>query len=96
MKKEKKDSRSLREKLEQDFDVPSDILCGLLVGAVIGVVCYIGYLKLYYKVSPHITYISDQYTPTGYDHDDIDKILCILAFTLVYAFLRAIVMAGGV
>ena len=28
MKKEKKDSRSLREKLEQDFDVPSDILCG--------------------------------------------------------------------
>ena len=75
---------------------PSDILCGLLVGAVIGVVCYIGYLKLYYKVSPHITYISDQYTPTGYDHDDIDKILCILAFTLVYAFLRAIVMAGGV
>ena len=75
---------------------PSDILCGLLVGAVIGVVGYIGYLKLYYKVSPHITYISDQYTPTGYDHDDIDKILCILAFTLVYAFLRAIVMAGGV
>lgn len=75
---------------------PSDILCGLLVGAVIGFVCYIGYLKLYYKVSPHITYISDQYTPTGYDHDDIDKILCILAFTLVYAFLRAIVMAGGV
>ena len=62
---------------------PSDILCGLLVGAVIGVVGYIGYLKLYY-------------TPTGYDHDDIDKILCILAFTLVYAFLRAIVMAGGV
>ena len=43
-----------------------------------------------------MTYISDQYTPTGYDHDDIDKILCILAFTLVYAFLRAIVMAGGV
>ena len=75
---------------------PSDILCGLLVGAVIGFVCYIGYLKLYYKVSPHITYISDQYTPTGYDHGDIDKILCILAFTLVYAFLRAIVMAGGV
>lgn len=75
---------------------PSDILCGLLVGAVIGVACYIGYLKLYYKVSPHITYISDQYTSTGYDHDDIDKILCILAFTLVYAFLRAIVMAGGV
>ena len=75
---------------------PSDILCGLLVGAAIGVVSYIGYLKLYYKVSPHITYISDQYTPTGYDHDDIDKILCILAFTLVYAFLRAIVMAGGV
>ena len=75
---------------------PSDILCGLLVGAVLGFVCYIGYLKLYYKVSPHITYISDQYTPTGYDHDDIDKILCILAFTLVYAYLRAIVMAGGV
>lgn len=74
---------------------PSDILCGLLVGAAIGVVGYVGYLKLYYKVSPHITYISDQYTPTGYDHDDIDKILCILAFTLVYAFLRAIVMAGG-
>ena len=71
---------------------PSDILCGQLLGTVIAVVGYLLYLRLYYRVSPRITYVSNQYTRTGYDHDDIDIVLCILAFTFVYAVLKALIM----
>lgn len=71
---------------------PSDILCGLLLGTVIAVVGYLLYLRLYYRVSPRINYVSNQYTRTGYDHDDIDIVLCILAFTFVYAVLKALIM----
>ncbi len=71
---------------------PSDILCGLMLGSTVGGLVYLLYLKLYRKISPDITYISNQYTRTGYDHDDIDIILCILALTITYVFLRACVM----
>lgn len=71
---------------------PSDIACGILFGAVVGIGVYLVFRQLYRRISPEIKYISNQYTSTGYDHDDIDAILCILMFTLVYAMLRACVM----
>ncbi len=64
---------------------PSDVLCGMLFGAVVGWGVYFVYRKAYRAVSPDITYISSQYTSTGYDHADISKVLCVLVFTLVYA-----------
>ena len=73
---------------------PSDILCGMMIGIVVGILVYLLYYKLYLRISPKINYISNQYTSTGYDHDDIDKAMVILMLTLVYVVTRSVVMAG--
>ena len=75
---------------------PSDILCGMIIGIVVGILVYLLYYKIYLRISPKINYISNQYTSTGYDHDDIDKAMVILMLTLVYVVTRSVVMAGFV
>ena len=75
---------------------PSDILCGMIVGIIVGILVYLLYYKIYLRISPKINYISNQYTSTGYDHDDIDKAMVILMLTLVYVVTRSVVMAGFV
>lgn len=71
---------------------PSDILCGLAIGVVVGLLVYLFYYKMYYKISPKIKYISNQYTSTGYAHDDLDFVMGVLMLTLVYVILRACVL----
>ena len=73
---------------------PSDILCGMIIGIIVGILVYLLYYKIYVRISPKINYISNQYTSTGYDHDDIDKAMVILMLTLVYVVTRSVVMAG--
>lgn len=73
---------------------PSDILCGMIVGIIVGILVYLLYYKIYLRISPKINYISNQYTSTGYDHDDIDKVMVILMFTLIYVVTRGVIMAG--
>lgn len=75
---------------------PSDILCGMIIGIIVGILIYLLYYKIYLRISPKINYISNQYTSTGYDHDDIDKAMVILMLTLVYVVTRSVVMAGFV
>lgn len=75
---------------------PSDILCGMMIGIVVGILAYLLYHKLYFRISPKINYISNQYTSTGYDYDDIDKVMVILMLTLIYVVTRSVVMAGFV
>lgn len=75
---------------------PSDILCGMIVGIIVGILVYLLYYKIYLRISPKINYISNQYTSTGYDHDDIDKAMVILMLTLVYVVTRSVIMAGFV
>lgn len=67
---------------------PSDILCGMIIGIIVGILVYLLYYKIYLRISPKINYISNQYTSTGYDHDDIDKVMVILMFTLIYVVTR--------
>lgn len=74
----------------------SDILCGMIVGIIVGILVYLLYYKIYLRISPKINYISNQYTSTGYDHDDIDKAMVILMLTLVYVVTRSVIMAGFV
>lgn len=71
---------------------PSDIVCGLLLGAIIGILVYLGYYKLYNRISPKIKYISNQYTSTGYDHDDIDIFMTVIMVILLYVIIRGIIM----
>lgn len=73
---------------------PSDILCGMIIGIIVGILVYLLYYKIYLRISPKINYISNQYTSTRYDHDDIDKAMVILMLTLVYVVTRSVVMAG--
>ena len=73
---------------------PSDILCGMIIGIIVGILVYLLYYKIYRRISPKINYISNQYTSTGYDHDDIDKVMVILMFTLIYVVTRGVIMAG--
>lgn len=75
---------------------PSDILCGMIIGIIVGIPVYLLYYKIYLRISPKINYISNQYTSTGYDHDDIDKAMVILMLTLVYVVTRSVIMAGFV
>lgn len=75
---------------------PSDILCGMIIGIIVGILVFLLYYKIYLRISPKINYISNQYTSTGYDHDDIDKAMVILMLTLVYVVTRSVVMAGFV
>lgn len=73
---------------------PSDILCGMIIGIIVGILVYLLYYKIYLRISPKINYISNQYTSTGYDHDDIDKVMVILMFTLIYVVTRGVIIAG--
>ena len=73
---------------------PSDILCGMIIGIIVGILVYLLYYKIYLRISPKINYISNQYTSTGYDHDDIDKAMVILMLTLIYVVTRGVIMAG--
>lgn len=75
---------------------PSDILCGMIIGIIVGILVYLLFYKIYLRISPKINYISNQYTSTGYDHDDIDKAMVILMLTLVYVVTRSVVMVGFV
>ncbi len=68
----------------------TDVLVGLVWGAVVGVITYILYYKLYYKVSPHVKFISSRYTKTGYDKNDLDISLSVMALTIIYCFFRVI------
>lgn len=73
---------------------PSDILCGMIIGIIVGILVYLLYYKIYLRISPKINYISNQYTSTGYDHDDIDKVMVIVMLTLIYVVTRGVIMAG--
>ena len=75
---------------------PLDVLTGILLGCVVGFLVYLFYHRMYRRISPEIKYISNQYTSTGYDHDDIDMIMTVLMVVLVYVVLRALCMMTAV
>lgn len=71
---------------------PSDILCGLLFGSLMGFVTYVVYLKIYLKISPQFHYVSSHYSSTGYALDDIDVVVCVMVLTVLYAIIRALLI----
>lgn len=75
---------------------PSDVLCGMLIGVLVGCVVFWLYCRWYRRISPNINYISNQYTRSGYDHDDIDMVMVVLALTLLYVLVRGFIMAASI
>ena len=71
---------------------PLDIVCGLAWGILVGVVVYyLFYAKIYKRVSVKITYVSSQYTSTGYSLLDINIVLNVLTLTLVAALILSLI-----
>lgn len=70
---------------------PSDIVVGLLWGVVSGVVAYLIYIRLYFKISPKLNYISSQYTSTGYSLPDIDVAIGVLMATVAVVTILSVI-----
>ena len=66
-----------------------DILCGLLWGAIGASLAYLLYHRLRLRLTVSRRLVSSQYTSTGYLHSDVNIVVAVLVFTLVYALLRA-------
>ncbi len=68
---------------------PGDILVGLLWGGIVGTAVWYFYSKMEKKAEQPSTFISLQYTTTGYQRSHLDVVFCVLAFTLFFAVMKA-------
>lgn len=68
---------------------PGDILCGLLWGGIVGVGVWLLYRQVYKRLFASKVFISTYYTTTGYQLVDVDVVISVLVFTLIYAIMRA-------
>ena len=71
---------------------PLDIFCGLLWGALSGSVAYYVYYKVNSRISQTGSFISSQYTSTGYNMDDVDIVMLVLVATSIYTIIRALLL----
>ena len=72
---------------------PLDILCGLLCGAVVGLLVYrlCAFLFSRFSSDDKSNFISDQYTSTGYSRDDVNVCSFVLILCMLYASVSAVV-----
>lgn len=70
---------------------PSDIAVGLLWGAVSGLIAYLIYIRLYFKISPKLNYISSQYTSSGYSLPDIDVVIGVMMATVAVVMILSVI-----
>ena len=68
---------------------PGDIIIGLLWGGLVGTFVWYFHKRLCLHMELNNSYISEQYTKTGYQFSDIDVVISVLVFTLLYAVLKA-------
>lgn len=68
---------------------PGDILCGLLWGGIVGVGVWLLYRQVYKRLFTSKVFVSTYYTTTGYQLVDVDVVISVLVFTLIYAIMRA-------
>ncbi len=71
---------------------PSDILVGLLFGALVGMVVYLVFWLFYRQLSAGQSYVSTQYSATGYNQTDIDVVACVLMATYAIAIILSLTM----
>ena len=71
---------------------PVDICCGLLWGAIVGTTVWVLYRKLYKRLYRQDHFISSHYTSTGYEFADVDIVVTVMLFTILYAILKGCLM----
>ena len=70
---------------------PSDILCGLLWGTIVGGLVYMAYCRISLRLGTPVNYTSSLCTSTGYMKREVEVVVCVLLLTFVYVALRACV-----
>ena len=68
---------------------PGDILVGLCWGTAVGILVYWLYYRYSRRMMSTVTFVSSNYTSSGYQKTDIDIVICVLIFTYVFALIRA-------
>ena len=68
---------------------PGDIFSGLLWGGIVGTAVWYLHRRVHSLLSPSLNFISSQYTSTGYQLTTVDAVITVLAFTFIYAIIRA-------
>ncbi|WP_216655788.1 phosphatase PAP2 family protein [Xylanibacter muris] len=67
---------------------PGDILCGLIWGGIVALTVYTIYLKINRKLDTGMNFVSSQYTKTGYQQSDVDVVITVFAFSVIYSIIR--------
>lgn len=62
----------------------TDVMVGFLAGIIIGTIGYLIYLLVRKQMTPRRSFISTQYTTSGYLYDDIDMVLSVMLLVLIY------------
>ena len=68
---------------------PGDILCGLIWGGCVGTGMWYLHQRIRSRLDMTETYISTEYTSTGYLLGDVHVVICVLMLTLLYAIFRS-------
>ncbi len=69
---------------------PGDILVGLLWGATVGTsVYFLFFRKMVSRYASGQVFVSEQYTPSGYQRSDIDVVISVLVLSFIYAVFKA-------
>lgn len=69
---------------------PGDILVGLLWGGIVGVAVWYGWKRINNRLfETDTTYVSDQYTVTGYERRDVDVVIAVLVYTFIFTIFKA-------
>ena len=68
---------------------PGDILVGLLWGATVGSSVFLLHQHILKRIGAKKAFVSEHYTPSGYEKTDVDIVITVLMLTIVYAILRA-------
>lgn len=71
---------------------PGDIAVGLLWGTVVGIGVYLFFRRVSSKFTTGMNFVSNKYTRTGFQTDDINIVVVVLLFTYIYALLRACIV----
>lgn len=72
---------------------PSDVLVGFLWGAFTAVISYIMYRKIYQQITSIRSFISTQYTSSGYALADVYVVLTVLLLSYIYCVASATIIA---
>ena len=70
---------------------PSDILVGIMFGALIGSLAYLIYFLAFRTMTTKSNFVSSQFTKTGYSLIDIDVVAWVLAATYCMVVIFAII-----